>query len=129
VRLYAALAVVWFAACGADETPAPVLKPAPARSPPPRTGITADELARLREGVARLQRGMTRSQVFETLGVSLEGLGQMGDGPQNDFTTIYLLGGRENLYLTWDGTDPDHVILLRGFLLDRDAPGPGPIEP
>jgi len=124
-----ALALVLVAtACDAEDTPTPAVQPAPARAAAPKGELTAADRDRLRAGVARLTRGMTRTQALEALGVRLDGVPQLATGPQTEATTIYIPGGPEDLYLTWDASDPDHVILLRGLLVERGT-APPPLTP
>lgn len=69
------------------------------------------ERAQVRAAASRLRAGMTRSEVFRILAVPLDRLAQMTTGPETETTTIYVLGGNEALYLTWDASRPEPVLL------------------
>ena len=87
-----------------------------------RTALTADELQRLRAALPRLRPGMTRAEVMATMNVDLDGLAQIGTGPQTEATTIYVVGGAEQLDLTWDARDEARPVLLRAALTPRATP-------
>jgi len=86
----------------------------------PRTELTDDEMTRLRAAMPRLHAGMTQSEVLAALDVSLDGIGQLGTGPQHETTTVYVIGHGSQLDLTWDATDLEHVVLVRAQLLEPD---------
>lgn len=106
-----AIAVGVATGCGESRAPAP-------SGATQRTALTADELARLRAGLARLRPGMSRTEVFATLAVDLDRLGQTGTGPAAETTTIYVVGA-DQLDLTWDAHDQAHPVLLRAALIPR----------
>ena len=114
LSLLLGLALTTACAHGASATPEP--EPAPARARA-RTALSDDELATLRAGLERVRPGMTREEVFAELGVSLDGIGQLGSGAQSETTTIYAIRPEVALYLTWNASDLDRIILLRAELV------------
>ncbi len=116
----APLAAVLFAAagCGAPSSPAPT-----ATSTEPlgaRDELTDDEMTRLRASLPALRAGMTRDEVFAAIDVSLDGLGQLGTGPTQEATTLYAIGHSAQLDLTWDLTYPEHPVLVRAAIVERE---------
>ena len=94
-------------------------------SSPPRDQVTDAQRQQIRTSVPRLRPGMARPDVLRTIGVPLDKLPQIATGPTTEVTTIYVLGGVDDLYLTWDASQPGEPILLRAQLVLRGLP-PGP---
>jgi hypothetical protein len=112
--------VLTSAACGASAAPAPESEATATESGATvaRTELSDEEMARLRASVPQLVAGMTRDEVFAALGVSLDGLPQLGTGPQQETTTIYGVGRSSQLNLTWNALDLEHIVLVRAELLE-----------